>query len=163
MNPHIHIHVVMTAGGLSLDQQTWVGMNLDDPALAAERLAGRFRDSYIAGLLKLYRRGLLTMPRELGWVECEEDFERWLQPLAAIAWQVRRTGPPPYARGPEPALKYLARYVVGSAINDSRLVSDDGRHVVIRIKNYHNNTEETKRLTGEEFVHASSSTCCPAT
>jgi len=100
-----------------------------------------------------YYKNELTLPESLARLADEEDFERWLQPLAATAWQVRRTGPPPYARGPEPALKYLARYVVGSAINDQRLVRDDGRQVTIRIKNYTTDTVETRQLSGKEFVH----------
>ena len=49
-------------------------------------------------------------------------------------------------------LKYLARYVVGSAINDQRIISDDGQHVTIRAKDYRTGNVGPLSLTGEEFV-----------
>ena len=49
-------------------------------------------------------------------------------------------------------MKYLARYVVGSAISDHRILSDDGETVTIRAKDYRTGEFKTLPLSGEEFV-----------
>jgi hypothetical protein len=151
--PHVHLHVIQTAGGLSEDGTAWVEMHADDDAFSKAHLGFRFRQRYVEGLFKLFRRGKLNFPAALGAIELEEDLQRWLKPIMAKPWHTHCQGPPPDCQGAGAALSYLARYVVGSAIHNERILSDDGTHVVIRIKNYRTGEDETRRMTGEEFVH----------
>jgi hypothetical protein len=54
---------------------------------------------------------------------------------------------------PGAALQYLSRYVVGSAISDVRIVSDEDGQVTFRVKDYKNGGEKsTLTIPGEEFV-----------
>ena len=150
---HVHLHVIQTAGGLSEDATAWVEMHADDEAFSKAHLGVRFRQRYVEGLFKLFRRRKLNFPAALGAIELEEDLQRWLEPIMAKRWHTHCQGPPPDCQGAGAALSYLARYVVGSAIHNERILSDDGTHVVIRIKNYRTGEDETRRMTGEEFVH----------
>jgi hypothetical protein len=153
MDIHAHCHIIETAGGLALDGSGWVAMSPDDEAFSKESLGGRFRDLYLAGLLKLFRKGQLTLPAALAWIRSEEDFRRWLEPIATIQWHAHCQGPPPGCEGPVAALSYLARYVGGSVISDHRILGDDGQTVTIREKNYREGgIYETLELTGVEFV-----------
>jgi hypothetical protein len=128
-------------------------MSADHEAFSKESLGRRFRERYLAGLLKLFRKGELVLPESMAWIQTEQDLQRWLAPIATIQWHAHCQGPPHGCDGPEAALSYLARYVGGSAISDSRILSDDGRTVVIRVKNYRKGgIYETLPLPGEEFV-----------
>jgi hypothetical protein len=50
-------------------------------------------------------------------------------------------------------MKYLARYVVGSAIRDERLLGDDGHSVTFRAKDYrHQGLSMELVVSGAEFV-----------
>jgi Putative transposase len=56
-------------------------------------------------------------------------------------------------QGPEAVLKYLARYVAGAAISDSRLLSHSQGRVAFRAKNYRQGRRrETLSLPEQEFV-----------
>jgi len=149
---HFHSHIALTAGGLSLDGTRWVPMRSEDEAFSKPNLGGAFRDRYIDGLLKLYRQGKLRFPASMSHIELEEDFERWLAPTAERAWHTFCQPPPVTSPDGSGVLKYLARYVVGSAITDHRILSDDGEHVTTRMKNYYIDEYEPLPMTGEEFV-----------
>lgn len=151
-NCHPHIHVVVTAGGLSLDKNRWIIFSADDPAFSRTTLADKFQDRFVRGLYRLYRQQRLTMPQSMVHVACETDLERWLQPVEAKQWQVNVQTAPPHCRGPEAVLKYLAGYVVGAAIRDRRILRYDGRAVVISYKDYRTGERKELPLTGEEFV-----------
>lgn len=40
---HVHIHVVMTAGGLTPEEDRWVPISADDDVMSREVLAAKFR------------------------------------------------------------------------------------------------------------------------
>jgi len=119
-----------------------------DPA----RLAAHFREAFLIGLWKLWRAGELTFAGELAWIRHVDDFRQWLEPIEAKDWHMHCQGPPPGCEGGTAVLKYLARYVVGSAISDARLLEDDGEQLLIGMKNYRTDQQETLQLTGEAFV-----------
>jgi len=153
MDLHVHVHIIQTAGGLLLDGSGWVVLSADDEAFSKENLGTRFRELYLAGLVKLFRSGKLVLPPSMAWIQSEQDFQRWLAPIARIDWHAHCQGPPPGCEGPAAALSYLARYVGGSAISDSRILADDGQTVVILLKNYREGGAfEPLAMPGEEFV-----------
>jgi hypothetical protein len=89
--------------------------------------------------------------------EGEESFDdasatKLLHELKRKTWMVNNQSPPEGKSGPEAVVNYLARYVAGVAISDSRILSDDGTHVSFRCKNYQANTKTIERVTGAEFV-----------
>ncbi len=71
MNLHVHIHVIMTAGGLSIkrkgrkrneatpcdEEERWVSFEQHDEALGREKLACEFRKRFLRGLKRLYAKG----------------------------------------------------------------------------------------------------------
>ena len=152
MNLHVHVHCLVTTGGLTMDGSAWVPLNIESAAFDKTALTARFRQNYLDGLRRLFRRQKLSMPGSMAHVVDEPSLERWLRPVLAKTWQINVQPPPNACDGPSALVKYLARYVVGTAIRDKRILRYDGRCVVIGIKNYRTGNYEERRMTGDEFV-----------
>ncbi len=164
MNLHVHIHVIMTAGGLSIkrkgrkrneatpreEEGRWVSFEQSDEAL----LACEFRKRFLRGLKRLYAKGELQLPRTLEFadVDSPEAFEEWLGPLERKMWMVDLQETADHQVGPSNLLRYLAKYFAGAAIRDARLLSDDGVHVTIGIRDYRNQCRDEVTMPGSEFV-----------
>jgi hypothetical protein len=149
MNQHVHVHVILTGGGLSLDGTRWVNVDHRSPLLSREALAAAFKQMFLRRLKRQSKRWLAD--------ESEDSFDdtsatQLLHELTRKTWMVNNQSPPEGKSGPEAVVNYLARYVAGVAISDSRILSDDGTHVSFRCKNYQANTKSIERVTGEEFV-----------
>ncbi len=132
MLSHPHIHMILPAGGLSLDWSRWVGIDDATRRDLERRLSKRFRDFYLKGMASLHRRGKLdcrgiqnanAKNAELASaVHSPESFKAHLQTIAPSGFNVRVQPPPAECDRPEAVLKYVARYITGGPISDSRLV-----------------------------------------
>jgi hypothetical protein len=146
IDTHVHVHLVVPGGGLSLDGTAWVSCG-EEFFLPVQVIGSLFRGKFLAGLKRLWRKGKLSPLAE------KRRFEPWLSTMYKKNWVAYAQGPPSGVVGAEPVLKYLARYVSGVAISDRRLVSDSGDRVAFRWKNYRRGrAEETTSLPGVEFV-----------
>ncbi len=84
-------------------------------------LGRRFRDSYVRGVRRLIKAGVLQ-------VEDSAEFITILADVQACDWVVYIQPPPTETSDPEDVLKYLARYMTGGPISDRRLIEvKDGR------------------------------------
>jgi hypothetical protein len=102
---------------------------------------------------RLHDRGRLQISDSLAPLADQSVFEKWLLPVRAKDWVVHCQSAPPDCQGPGAAMKYLARYVVGTAISDARLLSDDGQSVTFRAKDYrHQGRSMELVVSGAEFV-----------
>lgn len=128
---HPHVHAIVPGSGPSLDGQRWLPCRMtkatrEKPArpilVDYKRLARRFRDAYIAGIRGLIRQGQLKVqdPAQLEIMLCE---------LAGRDWVVYIQPPPKQAGDPEHVVKYLARYMTGGPISDSRLIKIESGYV----------------------------------
>ncbi len=125
-----------------------------DEALGREKLACEFRKRFLRGLKRLYAKGELQLPRTLEFadVDSPEAFEEWLGPLSEKMWMVDLQETADHKIGPSNLLRYLAKYFTGAAIRDARLLSDDGVHVTIGIRDYRNQCRDEVTMPGSEFV-----------
>jgi hypothetical protein len=155
VNVHPHTHSAVSAGGLSLDGKRWIDARDPKKFFSRRELSRRFRDLFIKGLERLFKRGELKMPKDMAWIESVEDLRKWLEESGVMRqqWVVSIQSPPEHCHGPEAVLKYLASYVAGTAIANRRIVSDDGEWVTILAKNYRAGGEQKeRRMRGIEFV-----------
>lgn len=154
MQSHVHVHVVVPGGGLSLDGTHWVSCpRAREFFLPVHVIGALFRGKFLAGLKQLWRDGKLKLEGELAHLADERAFEFWLSPLYKKKWVAYSQGPPSGIDGAEAVLKYLARYVSGVAISDKRLVSHVDGRVRFRWKNHRRGgRQETTSLPGVEFV-----------
>jgi hypothetical protein len=77
----------------------------------------------------LFQRGELKL--EGAWSDLLDpaEAEAWIKGLEAIDWNVFVEGPPNGQSDPKHVLMYLARYLTGGPIADSRLISHEGDKV----------------------------------
>jgi len=132
MTHHPHIHMIVPAGGISLDGTRWVHCraNFLLPVCVLSRL---FRRLCLTRLADAYRAGRLAFFGEIEGLRHRKAFDAHLAPLKRKNWFVYTK--PPFA-GPEAVLAYLARYTHRVAISNSRLVALDERGVTFRYKDY---------------------------
>jgi hypothetical protein len=150
---HPHVHCVTPGGGLSPDGKRWVPSRSPRFFLDVFVLGERFRAKFLAGLKRLHRKGELKLEEKLAELSSPSAFLRWLRPLAEKNWVVFCEAAPEGVSGPDAVLKYLARYVAGTAISDHRLLAHDGGQVTFRIKDYRQGRKrDTLSLSGLEFV-----------
>lgn len=271
MKRHVHAHVILTGGGLSLDGQQWVAVDHRSPLLSRESLAADFKEMFLRRL-----KSLLSKLQKIAGIECDAECEEpvaaandvssaqqtetetkaetktetetkaetktktkdktktkaktetklsaesvqlaertvadadldtetlfvlsasesetkvdagthpistdnnpsspptpgtrhstppadpsllstaritgLLEELGGKRWMVNNQSPPAGKSGPDAVVNYLARYVAGVAISDSRILSDDGTHVSFRYKDYQTGSKSIETITGQEFV-----------
>ena len=139
---HYHIHVVMTAGGVSFDESKWIPISADDAAMQQSNIAAMFRQTYLRRVTSMLKRGV---------VQCEAA-DAMLSKIAKKDWVINVQPPPPHCQGAEAVIHYLSSYVIGGPISDRRIVADDGTFVTIRFKNYTTEQIEFEKILGTEFA-----------
>ena len=154
---HIHIHTIVTGGGLSVDTlagtggQRWVKAKSQRYLVDVVALSAVYRDRLLSGIQRLYEAGRLSLSGEAA----ELDVVGLLQALRGKKWEVYMK---PF-KGPEVVTEYLSRYVHQVAISNYRLESIEGGKVKFR---YYDNRrraesgakgpEKVLTVTAEEFI-----------
>ena len=112
------------------------------------RLGWQFRDAFIAGVERLQKAGKLKV---LDLVVLKATLTR----LKLIDWVVFIEGPPTPESKAEHVLKYLARYITGGPIANSRLIANEASEVSFWARS----TDKSKKgervkvsYSGVEFV-----------
>ena len=120
---HPHVHLLVTAGGLSADGTAWVAPKYGSYLVPVQALSRIFRAKICAAL---HRAGLLDqVPRDI-----------WTQPWVV---QCQHAG-----RG-QKVLDYLGRYIFRVAIANSRLDRIQDAQVTFRYRD--NRTQQLRRVT----------------
>ena len=150
---HPHVHVVVPAGAIS-PQGQWIPSPSPKYLLPYQALSKLFRGKFLAGLKRLHRQGELKLPGELAELTDGQALEKWLTPLYQTNWEVYCQPPPKGCTDPDAMLKYLARYVVGGAISDRRLISHTDGVVTFWARQGKGKKRHTKPLPmpGVEFL-----------
>jgi hypothetical protein len=147
---HPHIHCVVPAGGVSLDEQRWISPRKTKFFLPVKPLGRLFRGKFLDYLKEAFVAHQLEFRgrlRELAHPACFQDL---LSPLYSKKWVVYVK--PPFG-GPEQVLRYLARYTHRVAISNGRLLKlENGRvHFRWRDSQHSNQIQETS-LDAVEFI-----------
>jgi hypothetical protein len=149
LSQHIHVHCVVSGGGLSADGQQWVSARRGF-LFPVRALSKVFRGKFLAGLRRLRTRDALLFAGESAVLANEQAWADWLRTLRATDWVVYAK--PPFG-GPGRVLKYLGRYTHRVAIANERLVSIDGGVVRFGWKDYaHHNQGKVMALPAQEFL-----------
>lgn len=156
---HPHVHVLIPAGGLSLDGMRWINTGADEREFLQERLGKTFRYYFIKGIISLHRCGHLWLAGVLAQYDDRTAMKQWLSSISPPGFRVLVQPPPTENSTPEHVLKYLARYICGGPISNSRLVSDVDGIVTFMARSLekpppgepHRKVPVT--IPGPEFVH----------
>jgi hypothetical protein len=127
---HPHVHMLVTAGGLRSDSETWIEPKHPGFLVPVRALSVIFRAKVCAGLKKA---GLLSNAPVPVWKK---------------NWVVHSQ----HAGRGDKVLDYLARYVFRIAISNSRLESIDKGMVRFRYRDNHSQEFRRVTLPGVEFI-----------
>jgi len=128
---HLHVHCLVTGGGLSSDGQTWMPAR-DDYLVPVNALSKLFRGIFLARIRRQFEE--IHLPKSI-W---QKD------------WVVHCK---PAVHGIRTVLNYLARYIHRVAIANSRILSVDNGNVTFRYKNSKSNAHiKTMTVNAEEFI-----------
>lgn len=150
LTEHVHVHCVVTGGGLGLDHNRWVATRRPSflfPVLALSRV---FQGKYLARLQRAYNRRQLRFGGQSASLADSERWKSLLRALRQAPWVVYAK--PPFG-GPEQVLKYLSRYTHRVAISNRRLRFVGDGVVRLAYKDYAD-ANRTKEMTlqAEEFL-----------
>ena len=149
LSQHVHVHCVVTGGGLSPDGQQWVSARAGF-LFPVRALSKVFRGKFLAGLCQLRARNALRFAGHSAPLAGEPAWSAWLRELRTTDWVVYAK--PPFG-GPERVLKYLSRYTHRVAIANHRIVSIEDGVVCFRWRDYaHHNQVKVMALPAEEFL-----------
>jgi len=128
---HLHVHCLVTGGGLSPDGQTWMPAR-DNYLVPVNALSKLFRGLLLARIRKQFKE--IHLPKSI-W---QKD------------WVVHCK---PAVHGTRTVLNYLARYIHRVAIANSRILSVDNGDVTFRYKNSKRGAYiKTMTVGVEEFI-----------
>ncbi len=119
---HVHLHCIVTGGGLSPDGAKWIASRKDF-FLPVRVLSKVFRGKFLDYLARAYNKEELTFAGSSASLADPNEFRRLKDRLYRKNWHVYVK--PPIA-GASAAFKYLARYTHRVAISDSRIVRIEG-------------------------------------
>ena len=149
LTEHIHLHCIVTGGGLTADGTQW---RPSPPRFlfVVAALSQVFRGKYLAGLRRLRAKHQLHFAGESTALTEAEAWTTFLRQLQDCPWVVYAK--PPWG-GPEQVLKYLSRYTHRVAIANSRLVFVGDGVVRFRYKDYSaGDAAKIMELQAEEFL-----------
>jgi len=151
LEEHIHIHTIVTGGGLRRDGQRWVKPRRPTYLMDVVELSAAYRDKLLQGIERLYRQAKLTLVGKAA----ELDVAGLLAELRAKKWEVFIK----LFDNPDAVTEYLSRYVHQVVISNYRLESIE--HGQVRFCYYDNREraevgekgkEKVLTVTGEEFI-----------
>ncbi len=148
LEQHIHLHVIVTGGVLTHDQQRWISAP-KNYLFKVENLSKVYRSKFCDKLKVAFERDELAFPTDN--TQPNGDQQRaLLEQLYRNPWVVYCK--PPFA-GPEAVLKYLSRYTHRIAISNRRLVSIEQGKICFLWKDYKDQCKEkTRSLSADEFI-----------
>jgi Putative transposase/Transposase zinc-binding domain len=132
MTHHPHVHMIVPGGGLSQDGKRWVAAR-PKYLLPVKVLSRLFKRRMLEELAKAHAATELRFFNGHAALSERPAFTAFLKPLRRLKWVVYAKEP---FAGPEPVLRYMARYTHRVAISNRRLVSADDDGVAFRWKDY---------------------------
>ena len=140
---HPHVHYLVTAGGLALDDDRWKATR-DDYLFPGRIMGAMFRGRFLDGLIDGLEGGDLDIGG--GEVDAVKAFRSTIRALSKrhARWVVHVE--PPKGRPVEIVAKYLARYVKRVAISDGRIIEVTDTDVTFKTR------RGVLTLDGTEFV-----------
>jgi hypothetical protein len=137
---HIHLHCIVTGGGLSVGRDRWVG-SYEDYLFDVYEMSATFRDVYLSRLRRAFSEGDLEAEAE--------TFQDVVAALSKRKWVVYSKQP---FSGPEKVLAYLSRYTHRVAITNRRIEAIDDGDVIFAYRDYRDDKLKRCRLSIDRFI-----------
>ena len=146
---HAHLHMVVTAGGLSLEGDRWVPAK-NNFLVPVRALSKMVRGKFLDGLERTFEKGKLSFSGNISDWTNPAVFKRWVRKLKRTKWVVYAKAP---FGGPRHVFSYLGHYTHRVAISNQRLLAFDSQTVTFRARDNQNpGTHRLVRLAAQEFI-----------
>ena len=146
---HVHLHMVITAGGLSLKGDRWIPAK-NNFLVPVRALSKMVRGKFVDGLQKAFEEEKLSFSGNIAPWRNPAAFKRLTRKLRRIRWVVYAK--PPFG-GPEHVFSYLGHYTHRVAISNQRLLTSKDQTVTFRARDNQNpRTYRPIRLPALEFI-----------
>jgi len=146
---HVHLHMVVTAGGLNLEGDRWIPAK-NSFLVPVRALAKMVRGKFLDGLKKAFKQGTLAFCGNIADWRNPAVFKRWVRKLGRTKWVVYAKAP---FGGPRHVFSYLGHYTHRVAISNQRLVASDDQTVTFRARDNQNpGTYRLVRVAAQEFI-----------
>ena len=150
LTEHVHVHCVVSGGGLSADGSRWIATRRQGFLFPVLALSQVFRGKYLAALARVRTRGRLRFTGQCAGRAVSETWQSLLTTLQHTKWVVYAKPP---VGGPEQVLKYLSRSTHRVAISNHRLVFVGDGVVRFRWKDYADHSSQKEMtLPAPEFL-----------
>jgi len=150
LSHHVHLHCIVTGGGLSPDGTRWVLGKKRDFLFPVRALAKVFRGKFLARLQAAYRKGEVVLHGACAALTSAVAWQRLLAKLRAKPWIVYAKAP---LAGPQQVLNYLGRYTHRIAISNERIIDCHDGVVRFRYKDYaHGHAHKEMTVSATEFI-----------
>jgi hypothetical protein len=147
---HPHIHCLVPAGGMALDQTRWISCRRPNFFLPVEVLGALFRGKFLALLRRAFRKGKLRLSGTLSPLQQRQAFDRFTWLLKQKKWIVYAKKP---FAGPQHVIQYLAHYTHRVAIANGRILRFQDGQVTFRWRDSaHGNQQKVMTLDAVEFM-----------
>lgn len=142
---HVHIHCIVTGGGLHRDGTRWLNARNQDFLFPVEVLKKLFRGKLVAALAAAYEAGHLELSGACAELADPRAFARLKDKLYKTKWHAYAKEP---FAGPEQVFQYLGRYTHKVGLSNQRLLdfTDDGVH-------FRTKGDATLTLAPDDFIH----------
>jgi hypothetical protein len=163
LDAHAHVHAVVPGGGPALHGSDWKSAQRDGELQSvgrylvdANELRSVYREAFLAGLDRLRQAGTLKLGGDFAHLQSDEAWQALIDALRSTDWVSHIQAPPQADCSGEQVLKYLARYLSGGPISDSRITAADEDNVTFLAREGKTSGGETKQvpitLTTTEFT-----------
>jgi hypothetical protein len=143
---HVHIHVLITAGGISADGKHWVRRGF----LPQEVIRPMFRYRLLTALRKAGNAKLLKAPPGQKHLAAPAAFSSWLGQFFTREFYVHFSKT---LENPKHTVGYVGRYGRRPVLAEHRILAYDGRSVTFRYKDYRSgNHQASMSLPVSEFI-----------
>lgn len=147
---HPHIHCLVPAGGMALDQTRWISARHPNFFLPVEVLGALFRGKFLALLRRAFKKGKLRLCGTLTPLQQRKAFDRFTWLLKQKKWIVYAKKP---FAGPQHVIQYLAHYTHRVAIANGRILGFQDGQVTFRWRDSaHGNKRKIMTLDAVEFM-----------
>ena len=149
MMDHPHIHMIVTAGGISNKGNQWISSSKKF-FIPVKVLSRVFRGKFLSKLKQAYSQGDLNLVGSNVDLKNEQSFKQLLDSVYEKQWVVYAKKP---FGGVGNVLKYLGRYTHRIAISNHRIVDIDDGMVQFKWKDYADHkTQKVMPLKAGEFI-----------
>lgn len=149
LGQHVHLHGLITAGGLAADGKTWktAGEKFLFPVRALSKV---FRGKYLDAFNRARQKGEVKFGGSTAHLGDDQALTPFIKKLRQKNWVVYAKQP---FAGPEQIISYLGRYTHRCAISNDRLVAMKDADVSFKWRDYRDQSKrKTMTLNGVEFI-----------